>query len=139
VSSRGLTFEEASENISSELRQLLVSRLAAVAYFEAYRGAPWRSGLLAKSIEVEVSEDGEAVVMPTVSYAPYVIRGTAAHKIRPVNAGCLAFRDAKGGMVFARLVRHPGTKPNPFLDRAEQKTREQADEVFGDVWKEVFA
>lgn len=50
-------------------------------------------------------------------YATYVNDGTRPHVIRPRNAQVLRFR-VGGRIVFARKVDHPGTKPNPFLDRA---------------------
>lgn len=52
-----------------------------------------------------------------VEYAPYVNDGTRPHVIRPKNAQVLRFR-AGGRTVFAKVVQHPGTRPNPFLDRA---------------------
>jgi len=45
----------------------------------------------------------------------------------------LAFRAAGGDMVFTRLVRHPGTKPNPFLQRAVDKAREKVEELFEEM------
>jgi hypothetical protein len=39
-----------------------------------------------------------------------------------------------GGMVFAAVVNHPGTQPNPYLQLAAQDTREQALEIFHQVW-----
>lgn len=49
-------------------------------------------------------------------YAPFVIHGTAPHTIRPVAARALHWRDARGSH-FAREVRHPGTRPNPYPER----------------------
>ncbi|MFM9590703.1 hypothetical protein ACKI16_29375 [Streptomyces scabiei] len=47
----------------------------------------------------------------------FVLRGTRKHLIRPRRAKALHFY-VDGTEVFTRLVRHPGTKPNPFLQRA---------------------
>lgn len=48
----------------------------------------------------------------------YVINGTRRHKIYPHNPnGALRFV-AQGKEVFARVVIHPGTKPNNFLLKA---------------------
>ncbi|EMF20424.1 hypothetical protein H114_32814 [Streptomyces gancidicus BKS 13-15] len=47
----------------------------------------------------------------------YVLRGTRPHLIRPRRARALRFQ-ADGQTVFSQLVRHPGTRPNPFLQRA---------------------
>lgn len=134
VSLRGLDFESVAETLDEETRMLLVERLLEVAYSEAFYGAPWRTGKLARSLVKEVSEDGEATLKALAPYAKFVVRGTRPHVIRPSRANCLFFKTKGGDLVFTRLVRHPGTKPNPFLSRAVDKTREQID----DIWKELF-
>ncbi len=50
----------------------------------------------------------------------FVINGTRAHKIRPKKPGGVLVFTPKGGSgkVFARVVNHPGTKPNDFLLKA---------------------
>jgi hypothetical protein len=52
-----------------------------------------------------------------VEYAQMVHDGTRPHVIRPRNAQVLRFR-VGGQVVFARVVNHPGTRAQPFLDRA---------------------
>lgn len=47
----------------------------------------------------------------------YVHNGTRPHVIRPRYRKVLKF-SVKGRTVFARVVMHPGTKPNPFLTKA---------------------
>lgn len=47
----------------------------------------------------------------------YVINGTRPHQIRPRARQALRFT-VGGRIVFARLVNHPGTKPDDFLNRA---------------------
>lgn len=59
----------------------------------------------------------KAKVIFDVDYAAAVNDGTAPHIIRPRNAQALRFRIG-GRVVYARVVHHPGTRPNPFLDRA---------------------
>jgi len=49
--------------------------------------------------------------------AMYVLRGTKPHEIRPRKAKMLKF-DVKGTTVYAKIVRHPGTKENNFLWKA---------------------
>ena len=132
VSTRGLEFDEVAKSLDKDLRQMLVERLAEVAYAEAFFGAPWRTGNLARSIVKEIDE-GEARIVALAPYAKFVIEGTAPHEIRPANASCLAFKAAGGDMVFTKLVRHPGTKPNPFLQRAVDKAREKVEELFEEM------
>ena len=137
VSTSGLEFEEVAESLSEDLKQKLVRKLVAIAYAAAFWGAPWRTGKLAGSIVKEVSE-GEASISALASYAVYVEKGTAPHEIRPVNASVLAF-EAGGGVVFTRLVRHPGTKPTPFMQRAVEAAREKVDETFAELWLELIS
>ena len=134
---RGLEFDEVAGKLSKELRQKLIEKLADVAYVSAFFSAPWKTGKLAGSIVKEVG-DGEASIQVLVPYAVYVVNGTAPHEIRPVNASCLAFGPAGGGLVFTQLVRHPGTKPNPFLQKASENALGKAEEVFAELWLEML-
>jgi hypothetical protein len=138
VFTRGLEFEETAKRLDPQMRGLLIERLAEVAYFEAFYRAPWKTGNLARSIVKEV-EDDSAVIRVLAKYGIYVVAGTVPHEIRPVGASCLAFRAKSGAMVFTRLVRHPGTKANPFLEEAAEKTRDQVDEVFADLFLELIS
>jgi HK97 gp10 family phage protein len=139
VSTRGLEFDEVAEILDKDLKRKLVELLAEVAYTEAFYGAPWRTGKLARSIVKEVDEDGVASIKALAPYAIHVIKGTAPHEIRPINASCLAFKAAGGEMVFTRLVRHPGTKPNPFLERAVEKARDQVESLFAELFTELIS
>jgi len=47
----------------------------------------------------------------------YVIKGTRPHIIRPRYRQVLKFT-MRGSTVFAKVVHHPGTKPNDFLTKA---------------------
>ena len=42
-------------------------------------------------------------------------------------------------MVFTPLVRHPGTKPNPFMQRAAEDARSKVEEVFAELWLEMLS
>lgn len=49
-------------------------------------------------------------------YAFFVHEGTEPHEIRPRNAKALRFYSQRAGtFVFAKVVHHPGTKPNRYL------------------------
>lgn len=47
----------------------------------------------------------------------YVLQGTRPHVIKPRRAQALRF-EVDGRIVYAKIVRHPGTRANPFLQRA---------------------
>lgn len=118
--------------MDQETKQLLIKLLAEIAYYEAFYTAPWKTGKLARSIVTEIK--GEAKLQALAPYAKFVVEGTRPHEIHPAGANVLVFKAKSGALVFTRLVRHPGTKPNPFLQRAVDKAREQID----DVWAELF-
>ena len=59
----------------------------------------------------------KATVTFDTDYAAFVNDGTRPHIIRPRNARALRFV-VGGQVVYAKVVHHPGTRPNPFLDRA---------------------
>lgn len=52
--------------------------------------------------------------------AIFVLHGTKAHKIYPKKPGGVLVFSPRGGSsrVFARIVDHPGTKANNFLEKA---------------------
>ncbi len=134
VSKSGLQLEDLSQKLSGPLRQKLISRLADVAYFSAFYGAPWKTGFLAGSIVKEVGVN-EASIDAVAPYAVFVEQGTVPHEIRPMQASALAF-EIGGQLIFRKLVRHPGTKPNPFMQRAAEDTAAQAAQVFRGLWEE---
>jgi hypothetical protein len=78
----------------------------------------------------------EGVVGFAASYAAAVEFGTTPHEIRPANGGVLAFEVA-GKMVFTPLVHHPGTRANPFMQRALDEALGKVDQVFADLWLEL--
>lgn len=89
------------------------------------RRMPRRTGTTARNTEaVQRSEYSWAVEIPEVP-GRFLIEGTRPHLIRPRNGRVLRFMGRGGGVVFARLVRHPGTKPYPFARdaaKAAQRT-----------------
>jgi hypothetical protein len=95
--------------------------------------APVDTGRLRASIRVERRSTfglrQRWTVGSDVAYAPLVNDGTKPHVIRPKRAHTLrrssrgivkpALRfKLNGKIVYFAKVNHPGTKPNPFLDRA---------------------
>lgn len=95
--------------------------------------APVDTGRLRASIRVERRSffglRQRWTVGSDVYYAPMVNDGTKRHVIRPKRAHTLrrssrgvvkpALRfKLNGKIVYFAKVNHPGTKPNPFLDRA---------------------
>lgn len=75
---------------------------------------PVDSGDLRRSLAIRV-EGSRVIIGPNTPYAAYVEFGTAPHDIRPKSPNG-TLRWTKNGQVFyARVVHHPGTKPQPFV------------------------
>lgn len=81
---------------------------------ELVRVAPVDTGFLRNSISYEVK--GKNIEFRMAEYAFYLEFGTRPHIIRPVNAKSLHWKIG-GEDVFASVVYHPGTTPNPFIRR----------------------
>lgn len=100
----------------------------------AIKFAPVRTGNLrdhiVKRIVATPEGPGVLVGVENVPYAIWVHEGAKPHIIVPRNAKMLAWPASDrtgsfdmqnfgpGSMIFARLVHHPGNKPNRFLIRA---------------------
>lgn len=70
-------------------------------------------------------------VQNLVEYALDVHNGTRPHEIRPRDpAGFLRFTGADGGIVYTKLVHHPGTRPRPFLAEGAEMAAPQHGFIF---------
>ena len=63
-----------------------------------------------------------------VGYGIFVREGTVAHDIYPHTKKVLRFYTSTGSPVFSRHVHHPGTKANPYPQRALQSVRGQLED-----------
>jgi hypothetical protein len=89
---------------------------------EAKRRVPVRTAELRDSIaEVPPTMSGRTLikgsVIATAPHAQFVHDGTQPHVIRARNASALVFQ-VGGRTIFAKSVRHPGTRARPFLREA---------------------
>lgn len=105
-------------------------------------GAGLTAGNLRQSIgsRIEPSPGRMWVVLyGTVPYLPYVLAGTGPHIIAARNAKSLRWlaNRGHGPVMFAKSVRHPGTKPNPFPERAIAPMRTVILQSFVDAVKEA--
>jgi len=85
----------------------------------ARREAPVRTGRLRDSIVAQKLED-RVEVISTAPYSAVVHRGARPHRIPKTGLKFMIF-EKEGRIVKARVVHHPGTKPNPFLIRAAKR------------------
>ncbi|WP_284576856.1 hypothetical protein [Streptomyces sp. 2P-4] len=83
----------------------------------AEREAPGRMGRFVSWEVTEGPQGLQGVITCDHPATRFVLDGTRPHLIRPRRRKALRF-EVGGDVVFAKLVRHPGTKPNNFLGRA---------------------
>jgi HK97 gp10 family phage protein len=107
--------EGPSGSVQAKLRDVATDVAAA-----CRREAPVVTGKLRDSIVVRpgatTSRVGWSVVADT-DYSLAVEKGTQPHVIVPRRASVLRF-PTKTGVVYTTKVNHPGTKANPFMEKA---------------------
>lgn len=88
--------------------------------------APVKTGHLRRRILQSV---GSLIgrVESTVNYGNFIHEGTKPHIIRPVRKKALFW---KGAQHPVKLVRHPGTKANPFMKRGIKKSEREVSTIF---------
>jgi len=69
----------------------------------------------------------EYIIFSGVEYGEYVEFGTRPHRIEPKNKPFLYFK-IDGQEVYCAYVDHPGTAPNPFIERGIERTEGRVDE-----------
>ena len=76
--------------------------------------APVDKGILRNSIVVRPTDDSLGLIIKMVEYGKEVEFGTNPHVIVPNTKKALAFGKGENRVVV-KSVRHPGTRPNPFI------------------------
>jgi hypothetical protein len=116
-----------------DVPKTMLRRVGIRAVAEQKRRVARKTGNTARTIRL-VSVTRTAATTDVSGAGPYLESGTKAHEIRPRRAKVLRFgaagasktlggrvrtgevrRLGKGAFVFARAVRHPGTKAQPFM------------------------
>jgi hypothetical protein len=111
-----LDFARAARSWAAEVEPLALAALRQAAPVGKGPGA----GRLRSSIGARRTATATDVVLTFTSsapYTPFVIGGTKPHEIVPRRASVLAW-EGPNGPTFAARVNHPGTRPNPFPQRA---------------------
>ena len=103
----------------------VIPRIAVRIQNELILACPVDTGRLRNSIKVRV--EGRSLIIWMVEYGKYVEFGTPPHIIKPTSKKALKFEVGKkerlgrkgpksqANIVFTKEVRHPGTRPNPFI------------------------
>jgi hypothetical protein len=103
----------------------LMTAGAAIVLERLQAEAPVRTGRLRSSLQargpaLQAGGTGSEVTFWGLGYGALLARGTRPHLIAPRRGRFLVFR-RDGRLVLARRVWHPGTKANPFPQRAVQQ------------------
>ena len=81
----------------------------------------YKTGALYRSIGYKVASNGySSKIVINASHGIFIENGTKAHIIKPKRCKALKFTSG-GKVIYAKKVRHPGTKANPFLEPALDK------------------
>lgn len=150
-------FERLAEAARGRLLLRAAVAGALVMVNDAKRRAPYRTGNLRRSIHVggemtalaiagtaSGSALGSALVSPTavevpfgtnVSYARDVEFGTGPHVIVPVRRKALWWKGARHPVP---KVRHPGTRPHPFLRPAIDENRQAVAAEIADTLRDLL-
>lgn len=106
-------------NPAGPIRRDLTRRAVGVQNHMA-RGCPVRTGLLRSTIRKSDGRDGPNPTVEVIAgrngitdYLGYILAGTPPHLIVP-HGGRLRFT-VGGTVVYAAMVRHPGTAPRNFV------------------------
>jgi HK97 gp10 family phage protein len=89
---------------------------------DAKRNAPVNKesggGTLRQSISSRMTGPSSAVIESRASYSAFVDQGTRPHTIVARNSRVLA--NKRTGQFFGRVVKHPGTRKQPYFTNAVQ-------------------
>ncbi|MFZ3032258.1 MAG: HK97-gp10 family putative phage morphogenesis protein [Candidatus Moraniibacteriota bacterium] len=93
-------------------------------------------GNLRQNIRVTSMTKTRAVVTSKAPYSIFVEEGTSPHTIEVKNKRVLA--NKRTGQFFGKKVNHPGTRANPFMRRAVDKSKGLVESYFMTAMNKVL-
>jgi len=126
-------FQKAPDTAVPILQRALSASQAFLARSTTKGIVPWRTGFLVQTFQA-VLTTGMLRWYPTASYAPFVEFGTQPHMIFPQNALALYWPGAQHPV---KSVSHPGTKPNPFMERIIAAAQPQITATFATALTQI--
>ena len=103
------------ENINKAVNRIIIKVENSAKRFAPVNKS-YGGGNLRQSIRSQMTGKMQGMVLVGAEYGIYVHEGTRPHEIRVVTKKVLA--NKRTGQIFGTLVRHPGTKAQPFLQQA---------------------
>ena len=91
-----------------------------------------RTGGLSKGFHKFFVGMQEGRLTSTAEHSSFLEEGTRPHIIRAKNVKVLRFVQ-NGAVRFAKFVRHPGTKPRPFMQQAADRTKPLFERLIGEA------
>ncbi len=126
-------------SIAGETQERLLRTVSQTAFDEAQTGADSHTvtGRLARSLQIESGKDQYKIShdLQHAPHAPFVHWGTAPHLIRPKNKKALRWVSGNG-FIFAKAVRHPGYKGDPWLIQALDYAKDNFERLAQQVIKQ---
>lgn len=92
-------------------------------------------GNLRQSIKTSMVNKLRGAIISNANYSIFVHEGTRPHVIRPRIKKGLA--NKRTGQFFGKIVHHPGTRANPYMERAYEKSKERISGFFNDAVDKV--
>jgi hypothetical protein len=83
------------------------------------------------------AKSAHAVMRASAPYAAFVENGTKPHTITAKRQTTLRFVQ-NGAVRFSRSVRHPGTKPRPFMAQAQDRATPLLERLMGEAISRAF-
>lgn len=112
-------FEKAPAKMAIEINgaiKRILTKLESTTKKEAPVNKRSGGGNLRQSITTKMTGLASGVLQVKANYAAAVHEGTRPHIIRIREKRVLA--DKRAGQIFGTVVQHPGTRANPFIQRA---------------------
>ncbi|HVB33717.1 MAG TPA: hypothetical protein VNJ52_05005 [Patescibacteria group bacterium] len=129
------------------LQKAIMGSQAILAKHKVRPIVPFRQGYLLTYWDFRVGTL-QAAYSPRATYAPYVEFGTQPHDIAVKNRSVLAGKPGanwsgpvskSGYAIFGKLVHHPGTKANPFMERIVEASQPEITALFGKALEKITA
>ena len=126
-------FQNCPQTALPFLQRALAASSAVLAKNTTRATVPWRTGFLTQTFKAQM--DGLTLRwFPTASYARFVEFGTAPHIIEPKDAKALYWPGAQHPV---KIVHHPGTKANPFMERIVAASTDEINEQFASALEKI--
>jgi hypothetical protein len=129
------------------LQKAIVASQAILAAHKVRPIVPFRTGYLLTNWGFDVGTL-QARYYPKAQYAPYVEFGTQPHDIAVKNRSVLAGKPGPGWSgpvsksgyaIFGKLVHHPGTQANPFMERILEASQPEITALFERALEKITA